>query len=237
MKEGSAMALNTLLLSSSVAKLGFLQGWRHGGDIQSCRKSGQKMMLQSRRVSMEKQVVGDGVEIQDQQHLRNSVLRAGFMMSCPLLATAAVPVLDVHCGRAIALEADNMAANSAVISDIWNGSFTFEVLHRVGVPLADLDPATAQLAITFLGPIFAFFNLLFIFRIVMSWYPQIPVNKFPFVLAYAPTEPVLGPTRRLIPPVGGVDVAPVIWVALMSFINEILLGKQGLFVLLSQQQS
>lgn len=101
---------------------------------------------------------------------------------------------------------------------------------------AEIDPSTAKLAITILGPLFAAFNLLFIVRIIMSWYPQIPVGKFPFSVAYAPTEPVLGPTRRLIPPVGGVDVAPVIWVALMSFLNEVLLGQQGLLVLLSQQQ-
>lgn len=101
---------------------------------------------------------------------------------------------------------------------------------------AEIDPSTAKLAISILGPLFAAFNLLFVVRIVMSWYPQIPVGKFPFSVAYAPTEPVLGPTRRLIPPVGGVDVAPVIWVALMSFLNEVLLGQQGLLVLLSQQQ-
>ncbi|CAK9216247.1 unnamed protein product [Sphagnum troendelagicum] len=102
--------------------------------------------------------------------------------------------------------------------------------------LADLDPDTAKLAIGILGPLFASFNLLFIVRIVMSWYPQLPVGKFPFVIAYAPTEPVLGPTRRLIPPVGGVDVSPVIWLAILSFVSEILLGQQGLLVLLSQQQ-
>lgn len=102
--------------------------------------------------------------------------------------------------------------------------------------LADLDPDTAKLAIRILGPLFASFNLLFIVRIVMSWYPQLPVGKFPFVIAYAPTEPVLGPTRRLIPPVGGVDVSPVIWLAVLSFVSEILLGQQGFLVLLSQQQ-
>jgi YggT family protein len=102
--------------------------------------------------------------------------------------------------------------------------------------LADLDPDTAKLAIGILGPLFAAFNLLFIVRIVMSRYPQLPVGKFPFVIAYAPTEPVLGPTRRLIPPVGGVDVSPVIWLAILSFVSEILLGQQGLLVLLSQQQ-
>ena len=32
-------------------------------------------------------------------------------------------------------------------------------------------------------------------------YAQLDGNKFPWALAVAPTEPVLGPTRRLIPPV------------------------------------
>ncbi|KAJ7555929.1 hypothetical protein O6H91_05G109200 [Diphasiastrum complanatum] len=102
--------------------------------------------------------------------------------------------------------------------------------------LTFLDPGNAALASNILGPLLAAFNLLFIIRIVMSWYPQLPVNKLPYVIAYAPTEPVLAPTRKLIPPVGGVDISPVIWVALVSFSNEILLGQQGLLVLLSQQQ-
>ncbi|KAM5566440.1 protein COFACTOR ASSEMBLY OF COMPLEX C SUBUNIT B CCB3, chloroplastic [Rosa sericea] len=106
-------------------------------------------------------------------------------------------------------------------------------MHKLVV--ADLDPATAKLAIAFLGPFLALFSFLFIVRIVMSWYPKIPVGKFPYVLAYAPTEPILIPTRKLIPPLGGVDVTPVVWFGLISFLNEILIGPQGLLVLLSQQ--
>ena len=33
----------------------------------------------------------------------------------------------------------------------------------------------------------------------------------------------------------GVDVSPIVWVALTSFMNEILVGKQGLLVLLAQK--
>ncbi|KAL5552997.1 hypothetical protein UlMin_040398 [Ulmus minor] len=103
--------------------------------------------------------------------------------------------------------------------------------------IADLDPATAKLAIGFLGPFFSVFAFLFILRIIMSWYPKLPVGKFPYVIAYAPTEPLLVPTRKLIPPLGGVDVTPVVWFGLVSFLNEILVGPQGLLVLLSQQVS
>ncbi|XP_042504573.1 protein COFACTOR ASSEMBLY OF COMPLEX C SUBUNIT B CCB3, chloroplastic-like [Macadamia integrifolia] len=103
------------------------------------------------------------------------------------------------------------------------------------IMLADLDPSSAKLAIGILGPFLSAFGFLFIVRIVMSWYPKLPVGKFPYVLAYAPTEPLLIPTRKLIPPLGGVDVTPVVWFGLLSFLNEILVGPQGLLVLLSQQ--
>ncbi|XP_034931234.1 protein COFACTOR ASSEMBLY OF COMPLEX C SUBUNIT B CCB3, chloroplastic [Populus alba] len=103
--------------------------------------------------------------------------------------------------------------------------------------LADLDPAAAKSAVGILGPFLSAFSFLFIVRIVMSWYPKLPVGKFPYVLVYAPTEPLLIPTRKLIPPLGGVDVTPVVWFGLLSFLNEILVGPQGLLVLLSQQIS
>ncbi|CAN6728003.1 unnamed protein product [Malus baccata var. baccata] len=109
------------------------------------------------------------------------------------------------------------------------------LMHNLVV--ADLDPATAKLAIGFLGPFFSLFSFLFIVRIVMSWYPKLPVGKFPYVVAYAPTEPILVATRKVIPPLGGVDVTPVVWFGLISFLNEILVGPQGLLVLLSQQLS
>lgn len=101
--------------------------------------------------------------------------------------------------------------------------------------LMDLDPGTAKLAISILGPLLSAYGFLFIVRIVMSWYPKLPVGKFPYVLAYAPTEPLLFLTRKVIPPLGGVDVTPVVWFGLISFLNEILVGPQGLLVLLSQQ--
>ena len=87
-----------------------------------------------------------------------------------------------------------------------------------------------------LGPMFSVSTLLFIIRIVMTWYPSVPVSRLPWVVAYLPTEPLLKPTRSLVPPVGGVDVSPIIWVGMISFMNEILLGKQGLLILLSNKQ-
>ncbi|KAI5001621.1 hypothetical protein ZWY2020_026271 [Hordeum vulgare] len=103
--------------------------------------------------------------------------------------------------------------------------------------LGELDPATAKTVIGVAGPALSALGFLFVARIVMSWYPRLPVTKFPYVVAYAPTEPILAATRRVIPPLGGVDVTPVVWFGLVSFLSEILVGPQGLLVLLSQQVS
>ncbi|MEA5469649.1 YggT family protein [Spirulina sp. 06S082] len=69
---------------------------------------------------------------------------------------------------------------------------------------------------------------LFIFRIVLTWYPQVELTRFPFKAIAIPTEPFLIPTRKLVPPIGGVDISPIIWVGIISLLREILVGQQGL---------
>ena len=46
-----------------------------------------------------------------------------------------------------------------------------------------------------------------------------------------PTEPILALTRRVVAPIGGVDVTPVIWVGVLSLVRELLVGQQGLLSL------
>ena len=94
----------------------------------------------------------------------------------------------------------------------------------------------AKAASAVLGPLFAVSTILFIVRIVMTWYPSVPYTKLPWVVAYAERSRCSNRTRAMIPPVGGVDVSPIVWVMTISFMNEILLGKQGLLVLLSNKQ-
>jgi YggT family protein len=79
-----------------------------------------------------------------------------------------------------------------------------------------------------LGLLLAAWTLLFLFRIVLTWYPQVDLSKGVMRLVAFPTEPLLAPSRRLIAPIGGVDVTPVIWVGLISLVREILVGQQGL---------
>eukprot|EP00871_Galdieria_phlegrea_P003196 jgi/Galph1/3878/GphlegSOOS_G2563.1 len=71
-----------------------------------------------------------------------------------------------------------------------------------------------------------------IIRIVLSWYPKKYSIQQPWYWIFLITEPLLSPVRKVIQPVGGVDITPVIWLFLFSFLRELLVGQQGILILL-----
>lgn len=89
--------------------------------------------------------------------------------------------------------------------------------------------AIATLILSLILGLMIFLN---IFRIILSWYPQVTLTQFPFNLVFIPTEPLLVLLRRLIAPIGGVDISPIIGVAIFSLIRELLLGQQGILTMM-----
>ena len=85
-----------------------------------------------------------------------------------------------------------------------------------------------------LGILLSFLTLVFLIRLILSWYPKVDLNKGFWLLIAIPTSSILKFTRKLIPPIGGVDVGPVIWIGIISFLREILVGQQGLIKLAMQ---
>jgi len=71
-------------------------------------------------------------------------------------------------------------------------------------------------------------TLAFLLRIILTWYPKIDLRTGLWPLIYFPTEPFLVATRKIVTPIGGVDVTPIIWVGLLSLFRELFLGQQGL---------
>ena len=59
-------------------------------------------------------------------------------------------------------------------------------------------------------------------RIILSWFPITPGTGLAsvFSVLYNVTEPVLGPMRRLIPPLGMFDLSPII----VFIVLQVLLG-------------
>lgn len=69
-----------------------------------------------------------------------------------------------------------------------------------------------------------FFNLvmlLILARIILSWLPQYrthPIAEFIFGI----TEPILGPFQRLIPPIGMLDISPMVAIIALVILQFIL---------------
>jgi YggT family protein len=49
-------------------------------------------------------------------------------------------------------------------------------------------------------------------RVILSWFPLSPGGPMASVYSflYTITEPVLGPIRRVLPPLGGIDLSPIV---------------------------
>ena len=86
-----------------------------------------------------------------------------------------------------------------------------------------------------LGLSLSYLTLAFLIRLILSWYPKIDINKRAWFLVTLPTNSILNLTRKIIPPIGGVDVSPVIWIGIIMFLREILVSQQGLINIAIQQ--
>ena len=82
-----------------------------------------------------------------------------------------------------------------------------------------------------LGIFLSFLTIVFLIRLILTWYPKIDLNKGLWLFVSFPTSSILNLTRKFIPPIGGVDIGPVIWIGIISFLREILVGQQGLIKL------
>ena len=85
--------------------------------------------------------------------------------------------------------------------------------------VAGLDSSSAQTLIYILKPSLTVYTLLMIVRIVMTWSPELSGEDFPWSVAFKSTEGLLDPTRKVIKPFNGLDVSPIVWVALLSFVG------------------
>lgn len=90
------------------------------------------------------------------------------------------------------------------------------------------------IAASLLRLLFSLLILLFIFRIVLTWFPQVDLNKSPYNWIAWPTEPFLKPMRQWIPKFGGVDMTPLVWVAIFSLLQELLIGQQGIVTMMTR---
>lgn len=69
---------------------------------------------------------------------------------------------------------------------------------------------------------FQLLNLLILARIIMSWVPGLSPYHRAVRTVHLLTSPILDPLRRLMPPVGGLDLSPVIAILLLYLVRNLL---------------
>ncbi len=69
--------------------------------------------------------------------------------------------------------------------------------------------------------VFTFFYLAIMARIILSWFridPYHPVSVFLFRV----TEPILASFRSIIPPIGMLDISPVVAIIVLGIVQQVL---------------
>ncbi|MEM7129951.1 MAG: YggT family protein [Chloroflexota bacterium] len=73
-----------------------------------------------------------------------------------------------------------------------------------------------------LAMILQVYTFILLARILMSWIPNLdPYNPIVQFL-YQITEPILEPARRLIPPLGMIDISPIVVFIVLGILQDVL---------------
>ena len=74
------------------------------------------------------------------------------------------------------------------------------------------------------GTLFYFYYLLLIIRIFLSWLPNIDWDQQPFAGIRSVTDPFLNIFRGVIPPIGMLDISPIVAIILLQILQGIIVG-------------
>ena len=101
-----------------------------------------------------------------------------------------------------------------ILNAILLGWFSIQLVSSLANTFAGIFAALGRHAVVqiigyLLYGLLSFYSLLIFIRIVFSWVSASYANRLMRFLVNA-TEPLLGPLRRMIPPVGGFDISPIV---------------------------
>lgn len=66
-------------------------------------------------------------------------------------------------------------------------------------------------------------TLLIVVRAIFSWIPSVDYGHPAIRIIMRVTDPILEPIRRIMPPVGGFDLSPVIAIVLLQLVRVLLI--------------
>ena len=120
-----------------------------------------------------------------------------------------------------------------ILLAILLGWFSLQLVTTIANTFAGILTASDRHAVVpiigyLLYGLLSFYSLLIFLRIGFSWVTVSYANRLMRFLLNA-TEPVLGPLRRRVPPVGGFDISPIfafiiVWVLQQAVVGTLLRG-------------
>lgn len=78
--------------------------------------------------------------------------------------------------------------------------------------------------IDFVSLLFWLLNMAIFVRVLLSWFSVNPYSPA-VVLLYQITDPILEPLRRVIPPVGPLDITPIVAMILLDVVRRLILSS------------
>lgn len=69
-----------------------------------------------------------------------------------------------------------------------------------------------------------FYTYILIARVLLTWFPQIDWTRQPFAAVSQIADPYLNLFRNIIPPLGGIDLSPILAFIALSVVSSLLAG-------------
>jgi len=86
-----------------------------------------------------------------------------------------------------------------------------------------------SLLINFVSILFWLLNMAIFLRVLLSWFSVDPYNPIVSFI-YQVTDPILEPLRRVIPPMGPLDITPIVAMILLDIVRRVVLTGLTSFI-------
>lgn len=70
-----------------------------------------------------------------------------------------------------------------------------------------------------LAAFFTYYSYILIIRVLLTWFPSIDWYNQPFAALSQISDPYLNVFRSFIPPLGGIDISPMLAIILLQFLG------------------
>lgn len=87
--------------------------------------------------------------------------------------------------------------------------------------------SSTQLLVNTLATFIQIYSVLIIIRILLTWFPSIDWYNQPFAALSQITDPYLNLFRSIIPPLGGIDISPILAILLLNLAGSLVGGLSG----------